>query len=271
MKPYTAMLAVRFKNMLQYRSAALAGFACQWFWGMIMIMVYEAFFSNSFKQQPMSFAQTVSYIWLGQAFLGLLPWNPDGDFQELVGSGAIAYELLRPLDLYNLWYVRSLAQKIGGTILRALPMLLLTSLIYPWIGAGDIALVFPATPLRLIAFLIAMIGVIFLSTAITAVINISLIWTISGRGIAVFFNSIVTLFSGMIIPLPFFPDWTQWLFAFLPFRGVVDAPYRIFMGHIPASGYAGVYIHQIVWIAFFIILGRFLVQRAARKLVVQGG
>jgi ABC-2 type transport system permease protein len=58
-------------------------------------------------------------------------------------------------------------------------------------------------------------------------VHVSLTWTISGEGLSRLMPGVVTIFSGMVIPLPLFPDWTQPLLSALPFRILVDVPNRI--------------------------------------------
>ena len=53
---------------------AIAGFTTQIFFGLIFVMVFEAFFESSSLPQPMSQPDVITYIWLGQALLALLPW-----------------------------------------------------------------------------------------------------------------------------------------------------------------------------------------------------
>ena len=100
-RPYWAILSARFRMLLQYRAAALAGLWTQIFFGLVLLMVYEAFYTSSTVRQPMAFVEVVSYIWLGQALLAMLPWNADADLRAMVRSGAVAYELCRPIDLYS--------------------------------------------------------------------------------------------------------------------------------------------------------------------------
>ena len=42
-RPFVAAFMSRFLQMLQYRAAALAGFATQCWWGGIKVMVFAAF------------------------------------------------------------------------------------------------------------------------------------------------------------------------------------------------------------------------------------
>ena len=263
MTPYFAIVSARFRMHLQYRAAAAAGFGTQLFWGLIRVMIFEAFYRSTTAPQPITYAEVVTYVWLGQAMLALLPWNVDTEVRTMVRSGNVAYELLRPLDLYALWFSRALATRTAPVLLRAVPMFIVAGIFFglglppSWASAG--------------AWLAATIGAILLSCAISTLISISLLWTVSGDGVTQLLPPFVIILSGMIIPLPLFPDWLQPLLNALPFRGLVDAPFRLYMGHIPPGGALLVLVHQMVWTVTLVALGRWILGRGMRRLVVQGG
>jgi len=50
----------------------------------------------------------VTYTWLGQAFLALLPWVADPEVGMSIRTGGVGYDRLRPLDTYSYWYARTL-------------------------------------------------------------------------------------------------------------------------------------------------------------------
>jgi ABC-2 type transport system permease protein len=237
----------------------------QVFWGFIKIMVLEAFYRASSKTQPLSLAEVITYTWLGQAFFMMLPYsaNPDPDVRVLIRSGAIVYELARPLDLYRLWLARAVANRLAPTLLRCLPIF---ALAVPFLGMG-----LPPSFAACGAWLLAMIGALALVSALSVIITATLMWTVSGDGIARIVPSLVLLLSGLIIPLPLFPDSVRPVLDLLPFRGMADAPFRLYMGHLPPSATGGVLLHQAVWLAVFVAFGKFLVHRGTRYLVVQGG
>ena len=263
MSGYRAILSARFRTLLQYRVAAVAGIVTQIFWGLILVMVLEAFYRSSSELQPITIEQVTTYVWLGQAFLGLLPWNVDRDIQALIRSGAVSYELLRSLDLYNHWHSRALAYRSAPTLLRSLPLLPVAALFFgmqvpdSWAAAG--------------VFVLAMFGALLLSCAITNLLNITLLWTISGQGIVSLAPSLVLVFSGSLVPLPLFPEWTQTLLNILPFRGLVDTPFRLYLGHIPPGDVLPHLVHQLAWTISLVVLGRWVLSRGVRRLVVQGG
>ena len=70
--PYLAAFSARFQLVLQYRAAALAGFATQCWWGAIKIMVLAAFFYGAHRAQPMTLAAR-HHLHLARAGLPHLP------------------------------------------------------------------------------------------------------------------------------------------------------------------------------------------------------
>ena len=72
-RPYQAVFRARFQLLLQYRAAALAGFGTQCWWGAIKVMIFAAFLAGPVPS-PMTLRETIDYVWLGQAFLMVLPW-----------------------------------------------------------------------------------------------------------------------------------------------------------------------------------------------------
>lgn len=272
MQAYRSLFLARFSLLLQYRAAAIAGVTTQLFWGVVKVMVLAAFFSHSTVAQPMTLQEAIGYVWLGQAFImAIVPWSGDREVQELIRTGAVGYDLLRPIDLYNFWFTRALAMRMTPLVLRAVPILAITLWILPLIGLGDWALMFPPSAAALIAFGLSFIGAILLSAALTMLLTISLMWTISGEGVSTIVPTLVTIFSGLLIPLPLFPDWLQPLLNFLPFSGLLDQPFRLFTGNLPPEALPGVLFHQGFWVVALVGLGRFLVRRGVNRLVIQGG
>lgn len=262
---YFSLFRARFRTLLQYQAAAIAGFVTQVFWGLIKVMILEAFYRQSVRAQPMSYAEVVTYTWLGQAFFMMLPFsaNPDPEVRAMMRSGAVAYELARPLDLYSLWYTRALAARSAPTLLRATPMFVAGILFLGMRPPPSLAAGF--------AWLLATLGALFLVSAVSTLITVTLLWTISGDGIARLVPSLALLGSGLIIPLPLFPEGMQPLLRFLPFRGMADDPFRLYIGHLPPGALWGILAHQLAWTLIFVLMGRVLLARGTHRLVVQGG
>ena len=156
-----------------------------------------------------------------------------------VRDGTVAYDLLRPLDLYSYWFGRTLAVRVAGPTLRGIPMVLFSMILLPLVGLGDWALIPPASAVAFAGFVASLVLAAMLATAITLLAHISLLWTISGVGMDRVLTGLVTVFSGLTVPLPLFPDWLQPFLNWQPFRGLADVPYRIYSGNIPPAEIAG--------------------------------
>ena len=124
MNAYLAILKWRLVALFQYRSAAVAGVCSQIFWGLIKVMILTAFYAQSSTSQPITLLQAITFIWLGQALLQLLPWTRDKELETQVKNGNVAYELVRPIDIYWLWFFRIIAWRIVPTFFRSIPLFL---------------------------------------------------------------------------------------------------------------------------------------------------
>ncbi len=263
MKPYLALLSARVRVLLQYRAAALAGFVTQLFWGGIRVMVFTAFYHSSTRPQPMSLEATISYLWLIQALLLLLPFRPDPELRSMMREGTVAYELARPTDLYWLWYARTIASCFAPVLLRAIPLFLIA-----WLFLG---LQLPPNLGAALAFLVSLAGALLLSAAISTLMSITMLWTISGEGLWRLLSILTMFLSGSYVPLPLFPEWAQPVLQVQPFRGVMDTPFLLYTGDLPPEGVLLGLAHQLAWTAFFVLVGRLVLSRGVSRLVVQGG
>ncbi|MBJ6362257.1 ABC transporter permease [Paenibacillus sp. GCM10012307] len=267
MRMYWSVFKLRLYNGLQYRSAALAGIVTQFFWGFIAIMVFEAFYSQALSQPPMSLPELISYIWLKQAFLILvILWLRDSELSDLITSGNIAYDLCRPSGIYNFWYAKLLAQRLSGAALRCSPILIISFFLpHPY------RLMSPPDSFAFWLFIISLLLGLLLVTAISMLIYISVFATLSPSGSFLMFAVLGEFLSGMIVPIPLLPQWLQQILYALPFHFTADFPFRVYSGHIPASeALVGIGI-QMIWLAVLFVVGKWLMSRALRNIVVQGG
>ena len=174
----------------------------------------------------------------------------------------MAYELIRPLHLYGLWFARSFAMRLAPTTLRCLPIFI--------IAGWFLDLSAPISWEAGIAFGFSIVLALFLGAAITTLMVISLFWTLSGEGVQRLLPHVSVLFAGIVVPLPLFPKWIQPFLNIQPFRGIMDIPSRLYTGVIPtvdAPFYLG---FQLVWILLIIFFGQWLMKRRRGNLSFKG-
>jgi len=271
LRPYRSVFAGRFQLMLQYRAAAVAGFITQCWFGVIRILIFAAFYAGGAAHAPMSLANAVTYTWLGQAFLVFLPWNPDPEVAEMVRTGAVAYERLRPVDTYAWWFARALGWSLARVAPRAVLMVIFAGVLLPLIGLGKWGLSPPQSLTAAGFFAASAVGMVLLSATITLLLNTVVVATMTDKGAGVLAAALVNTFSGMVLPLAFFPDWLRpWLRA-QPIAGLVDIPFSIYFGGLSGGSAAGAIALQFGWVVVLVVAGRAWLSRSMRRLQVQGG
>src|SRR5882724_3269233 len=172
-RPYLAAFRARFQLMLQYRAAALAGFATQCWWGAIRIMVFAAFYGVHEAAAPISLADAVTYVWLGQALLALLPWVSDPEIGHAVRTGGVGYDRLRPLDAYGYWYARTLGWMVARALPRAALMALTAGIVLPLAGLDAWAWHAPSGMAAALLFVPALALMIALGAAVLMLANVA--------------------------------------------------------------------------------------------------
>jgi len=96
-------------------------------------------------------------------------------------------------------------------------------------------------------------------------------WLVETGGVEDIFYFAISLFSGAMIPLWFFPGWLNNLARFLPFQGIFFVPNSIFVGELGGKEILPALGVQLLWLAISFLILRFVWSRAANKIVVQGG
>lgn len=267
MKKYISYLRLRFAMGLQYRAAALAGIITQFAWGAMEIMVFKAFYQTNSAAFPMSFSAVVSYTWFQQAFLALFAvWMMENEIFDSIMNGNIAYELCRPVHIYDMWFVRGVALRTSRAILRCIPILLV-AVILP----EPYRLMPPESSVIFLLFLFSMLLALLVVVAFITLIYVCTFFTISPQGIRMVVVSVMEFFSGAVIPLPFFPDNLRRIMEILPFASMQNVPLRIYSGDIAGTEITEKLCLQIAWLILLIIAGKVLCNVAERKVTVQGG
>lgn len=267
MKAYISLFKMRLLKGLQYRAAAVAGIATQFFWGFMYIMIFQAFYGSTDAVQPISFRQLIQVLWLQQSFLVfVMLWFRDTELMNMITGGNIAYELCRPMDLYSFWYARLIAQRLSGALLRCFPILLVACLL-----PSPYNFTLPPSLTAFALFVVTLLLGLVLVVGISMLIYISIFYTLSPTGSLLIFGVFGEFFSGLILPVPLMPETLKKVVYLLPFRYTSDLPFRIYAGNIGTQEALISVGVQLLWIAVIVGLGRLWISKAVKKIVVQGG
>jgi ABC-2 type transport system permease protein len=270
-RPYLATFSARFQLLLQYRTAALAGFVTQLWWGGIRLMVFAAFYGANAAAAPISLTDAITYVWLGQALLALQPWIADPEVGQAVRTGGVGYDRLRPLDAYAFWYARTVAWMLARALPRAALMVLAAGIVLPLVGFEAWAWRPPSGLGAALLFIPAFALMIALSAAVLMLANIVVVASLNERGVNAILSPLVIVFSGSLLPLNFYPDAWQPFLHLQPLAGIVDIPFRIYFADLSGTAALQGLALQAGWTVVLIGIGRLAMERVMRKLEMQGG
>lgn len=263
MRVYLSTFLLRLKLETQYRAAAIGGVICQMFFGLILIYLYRTIQAPT---QPESvLAATATYVWFQQACFRMLV-SSDGELTQTILKGDIAYHLVRPVDQYWYWFARSLAQKVMGCTLRAVPMLLFALLLPKGIGLS-----LPHSAAHLALCLFSLTLGFFVVCAVETISSGLILRTLDNRGVTAALSLVMIFLAGNIIPLNMFPDSWQRLMAFNPFAQIIDTPIRLYTGQCALSAAPGQMLIQLIWIVVLVLLGRRIWAQNLKRVIVLGG
>ena len=230
----------------------------------MLVYLYQALYAMG-APQGIPLQDMITYVWLQQMFFRAL-LSADGELNEQVMSGAIAYALCRPVDQYTWWLSRSLAQKVVGSLMRMAPMIAVQFILPP-----DVRMTLPHSPAAAAQALFAFALGYLVMAEVDAIRSGLVMRTLDNRGASAMLQLVMMILAGNIIPLPFFPERVQAIIRYQPFAQALDAPIRMYLQAQGAGEWLMNIAVQLLWAAVLMLLGRMLWRANLRRLTVQGG
>jgi ABC-2 type transport system permease protein len=225
--------------------------------------LWRSIYGYSDTIRGLTFNETFLYVGLGSAIFILLKTYADWYIHYEIREGLIANYLTKPLDfqIYNLF--ANLGSLLMNLTAITIPTVLLLTFVFKvkvTIGPG--LFLFPIG--LLLAFLI--------SFSIDYFIGLMGFYSESVWGLSTTKEIIVTVFSGALIPLQFFPTAMQKALFWLPFQAIYHTP--IMMLTKPDQGldvFLPMMAVQVAWAVTLFIAARLFYNQAIKVLRIAGG
>ena len=261
---YLAFVAKSFQKRMQYRVANLAGLTTNFFFLLVHVFVYTAFYAAATGPQPLDLDEVITYFVLCQVFFMLMPFfGARSDVTNAIKDGSVALQLTKPVDFHGYWLADECGRAYYHLFMRGFPTFLISNIFFK--------VTIPQHPSVLLAFAVSMTLAIFMSAAITITIFSTAFWTLDTTGISGISASVITFFSGMLVPIALWPEWLAHIAGWLPFGGLIDVPFSIYLGKLVGIEIWIAIGKQTAWCLFFMGFGRVLLSRGFSRLVIQGG
>jgi ABC-2 type transport system permease protein len=254
---------VGFVNTLAYRLRYFTGIVTYFIYVSVYYFIWKAIYEHSASIEGFDFAHLLTYIGVGWIIRSFYFNNIDQELAYQVMEGRLAMDLIKPVNIQMMYVARAAGESVFRLALLTFPTAVVLFLVYP--------LRLPASLGDAGAFLVSVI----LSFLIVAAINFAVgtfalrLQSILGLLRAKFF--LLELFSGLLLPMTFFPHVVQKILDLLPFQYISYVPMLIYLGKLSGGGVARAIAIQILWVAILLALGDALWRWSTRKLIIQGG
>ena len=262
--PAVAFAEAGFRRWATYRAAAAAGVFVNTVFGVIKLSILLAV-ARSAGGSVAGYDPTAlsTYAWVSQAMIAFVMIFSDTELADRVRTGDIAVDLARPVDLQLSW----LAADLG----RAAWALMSRGIIPIAFGAAFFGFHVPTDPTAVALLTPSLLLAVVVSFALRFMINLAAFWLTEVRGVVLVYVFTSGLLAGHLIPTQLFPGWLHTLAYSTPFPAIIQTPIDLVTGLATGTEALGLVAAQLAWAVLLLLLGRVVLARATRRLVVQGG
>lgn len=261
--PYIEYLRLSFQSLLAYRTNYVIGVLTYLIHVAVYFFIYKALYSGGGNINNYSLNDMVTYVSIGWISKSLYINYIDHEVAGDVKNGKIAMELVKPVDYQLLNYAKGLGQTFFRLLLFTPPIIIATTIVFPVLPPSSIYTFF--------LFLVSTFLSVLLYLGLNYIMGLIAIYTVSIVGILYPKNMLIELFSGLLVPIDWFPKWFQTLSSFLPFKYIAYVPLSLYLGRVDITVAYKALLIQFFWVIFLFAAGRILWTMCKRKITIYGG
>ncbi|MFC0215950.1 ABC transporter permease [Paenibacillus chartarius] len=262
---YVELIRMRFLTMLAYRMNYYSGILIYALNIGSSYFIWKAMYaySETGTNGGMTFAQITTYTvvgWMARAFYFN---NLDRDIANEIRDGSVAIQFIRPYNYVVVKIMQGLGEGLFRFLLFMIPGMLIVSLLFP--------VQLPADPGLWAVFLVMLFFAFLINSQLNIITGLLAFFLENNEGLMRFKRIMVDLFSGLILPISFFPGWAAGVLKLLPFQAITYLPGSVITGVVSGGAIWQALGVQVFWTALLLVPIALLWRRARTRLFVQGG
>lgn len=207
-----------------------------------------------------TFNQMFSYIVYSQMITCFFPSMIGKQLGQLIRNGDIGFALIKPISVIKQLVYENIGISAYKLIFISFPIFLI----------GELVSGFNLTSCQVALFLVVLILAYGIYACIDIIFGILQFYTSSTWGINSLKYAVIMLFSGKILPIGMYPEWSRRILGLLPFRYMYNAPLDIIVGNNTANVF-NVFFTGIMWLFLLGIVCYVFFRISLRHIIVQGG
>jgi ABC-2 type transport system permease protein len=263
MSKYLEMIRIRFLMMLAYRTNYYSGILIYSINIGAYYFLWSAIYGDKPEIQGLSVLQMTTYVavaWMARAFYFN---NIDREIANEIKEGKVAIEMIRPYNYLGMKTMQGLGEGIFRLLFFSVPGMFIVALIFP--------ISFSANLSTWMFFFISLVFSFIINTQINLLTGIMTFFLFNNSGLIRAKRVVIDLFSGLLLPISFYPVWAQSVMTYLPFQSISYVPSMIFTEGFVGQEIFNAVMLQAIWAFILLIPIRLLWSLAKKQLIVQGG
>lgn len=260
---YFEFARMSFLKILAYRLRYYTGIVGYFINVSVYYFIWSAIYGSSTNVAGYNLAQMTTYVAIGWIIRSFYFNNVDREMAAEVSEGKIAINLIKPVDPQMMYVAQTTGEACFRAIMFTMPIAIVLVLVYP-IGL-------PASVPSGLMFVLSCVLALLIFTLLNFMVGTLALHIVSILGVIRAKYAIVEFFSGLLIPISFFPPGLQRFMSFLPFPHVSFTPLQIYLGKVRGSAAWESLGVQAIWVLILFGSGRLFWKLSTRKLSVQGG
>lgn len=224
MKKYWTILKIGIQESFEYRSEILIYMLAWSVRFLISIMLFLALFREQNTIGNYNAQNIVTYFLVIQILTALNFAKTGIQISDDIQSGDFSNFMIKPIS-YTLYY---LILEFSKNIVRFLIALGIFGVILAFYDPDFFQIELLE---RLPLILISCIFAYCIASLMNMVIGITAFWITNAKRIIFMYFAIMSIFSGMMIPISLFPDWLQKIVFLTPFPYLLHVPAEMILGH----------------------------------------
>lgn len=224
---------------------------------------WKALYKNADSLKGVSVDTMLTYTVVSSMISVVLSTNVERRITESVRKGTIAIDMMRPVNIFKVFFAEDLGGVTALLFQNLLPIFLIGSII--------IQLPTPDSVSGFLLFLGSLTLAFFINWYLAVLFGMLAFSVIEMEALIQLKRHLIRLLSGSIIPIWFFPDWLRGILEVLPFVHLYQMPLDIYIGKYTTKSVIYGLSVQFAWMLALYLLYRYMQKKVTGKIMIQGG
>ncbi len=262
-KAYFYVYKVQILKSLAYKADVYGNIIGQCIVMFATAFFWKALYAGHDTVKGVAVEDMLVYTIISSVMSILFSSNVESRVNQSVRKGTVATDMLKPINLYGIYFFEDLGYTTSLIFQNVLPILIIGILFITVPRPAGPEAFFVFIPCVVISYLINWLFAACYSTLAFVALRMGALSSIKFH--------MIRLLSGSVIPMWFFPGWLSSILNVLPFPYIYQLPLDIYIGKIDIRNALPRMGMQVVWLVLLWLLFCFLQKVVTKHVMVQGG